>query len=209
MSSDVASSYVHGSQEKIAQLFKQAEKNAPIVICFDEFDALVPDRSTPAANQTSSEVNEFLTQLNNCSKRGIFVIGTTNRPDKIDPAILRTGRIDKLVYVPLPDQEARKEMFSLHLEGRPYASDIDFVRLSELSDGYIASDIAFVVNDAAMVAAFTDKEISQKLLEESISSTHPSLNKETLSIYETIRSKMESTERKNLDRPKIGFIHYN
>ncbi len=208
-SSDVASSYVHGSQEKIAQLFKQAEKNAPIVICFDEFDALVPDRSTPAANQTSSEVNEFLTQLNNCSRRGIFVIGTTNRPDKIDPAILRTGRIDKLVYVPLPDQEARKEMFSLHLEGRPYASDIDFIRLSELSDGYIASDIAFVVNDAAMVAAFTDKEISQELLEESISSTHPSLNKETLSIYETIRSKMESTERKNLDRPKIGFIHYN
>ena len=208
-SSDVASSYLHGSQEKIAQLFKQAENNAPIVICFDEFDSLVPDRSSPAANQTSSEVNEFLTQLNNCSKRGIFVIGTTNRPDKIDPAVLRTGRIDKLVYVPLPDQEARKEMFCLHIEGRPCDSNINFDKLAELTDGYIASDIAYVVNDAAMVAAFTNKEITQELLEETISNTHPSLSKDVISIYENIRGNMESSERRNMGRPKIGFIQYD
>lgn len=208
-SSDVASSFLHGSQEKIAQLFKQAEKNAPIVICFDEFDALVPDRSSLAASQTSSEVNEFLTQMNNCAKRGIFVVGTTNRPDKIDPAVLRTGRIDKLVYVPLPDKEARKEMFFLHIEGRPYDSGIDFDRLAEITEGYIASDIAYVVNDAAMVAAFTDKKITQELLEESISNTPPSLGKDTLSIYETIRGNMENTERRNMNRPKIGFIHYD
>ena len=208
-SSDVASSFLHGSQEKIAQLFKQAEKNAPIVICFDEFDALVPDRSSLAASQTSSEVNEFLTQMNNCAKRGIFVVGTTNRPDKIDPAVLRTGRIDKLVYVPLPDKEARKEMFILHIEGRPYDSCIDFDRLAEITEGYIASDIAYVVNDAAMVAAFTDKKITQELLEESISGTRPSLGKDTLNIYENIRNNMENTERRNLNRPQIGFIHYD
>ncbi len=102
-SSDLASSFLHGSQEKIAQLFRQAEAKAPVVICFDEFDALVPDRSSLGAQQVSSEVNEFLSQLNNCSERGIFVVGTTNRPDKIDSAVLRTGRIDKMVYVPLPD----------------------------------------------------------------------------------------------------------
>ncbi|MBP3408943.1 MAG: AAA family ATPase [Bacteroidaceae bacterium] len=208
-SSDVASSFLHGSQEKIAQLFKQAEKNAPIVICFDEFDALVPDRSSLAASQTSSEVNEFLTQMNNCAKRGIFVVGTTNRPDKIDPAVLRTGRIDKLVYVPLPDKEARKDMFFLHIEGRPYDSGIDFDRLAEITEGYIASDIAYVVNDAAMVAAFTDKKITQELLEESISNTRPSLGKDTLNIYETIRNNMENTERRNMNRPQIGFIHYD
>ena len=207
-SSDVASSYLHGSQEKIAQLFKQAEKNAPIVICFDEFDALVPDRSSPAANQTSSEVNEFLTQMNNCAKRGIFIVGTTNRPDKIDPAVLRTGRIDKLVHVPLPDKEARKEMFTLHIDGRPCEKDIDFDKLAEMSEGYIASDIAYVVNDAAMVAAYTNRDITQKLLEESISNTRPSLSKDTLNIYESMRSNMESTERKNMNRPPIGFIHY-
>ena len=206
-SSDLASSFVHGSQEKIAQLFKQAEAKAPIVICFDEFDALVPDRSNPAAQYSASEVNEFLSQLNNCSERGIFVVATTNRPDKIDPAVLRTGRIDKQIYVPLPDKEARKEMFLIHLQGRPFdANNIDADKLSELTEGYIASDIAYVVNDAAMVAAFTDQDITEELLETSVKNTHPSLRKDTLSIYEDIRRKMENTERSNLTRPRIGFV---
>jgi transitional endoplasmic reticulum ATPase len=208
-SSDLASSFVHGSQEKIAQLFKQAEANAPVVICFDEFDALVPDRSNPAAQYSASEVNEFLTQLNNCAQKGIFVVGTTNRPDKIDPAVLRTGRIDKQVYVPLPDKEARREMFLMHLKGRPYdEKEIDADKLSELSEGYIASDIAYVVNDAAMIAAFTDKEITEELLETSVKSTRPSLRKDTLQIYEDIRRKMENTERSNMTRPRIGFVQY-
>ena len=206
-SSDLASSFIHGSQEKIAQLFKQAEKKAPIVICFDEFDALVPDRSNPGAQYSAGEVNEFLSQLNNCSQRGIFVVGTTNRPDKIDPAVLRTGRIDKQVYVPLPDKEARKEMFLLHLQGRPYdESNIDAEKLSELSDGFIASDIAYVVNDAAMIAAFTDQNITEDLLETSVKNTHPSLRVDTLELYEDIRRKMENTERRNLTRRKIGFV---
>lgn len=205
-SSDLASSFIHGSQEKIAQLFKQAEKNAPVVICFDEFDALVPDRSNPGAQYSAGEVNEFLSQLNNCSKRGIFVVGTTNRPDKIDPAVLRTGRIDKQVYVPLPDKEARKEMFLLHLQGRPYAEDtIDAEKLSELSEGFIASDIAYVVNDAAMIAAYTDQDITEELLETSVKNTHPSLRVDTLQIYDDIKRKMENTERRNMERPRIGF----
>ena len=209
-SSDLASSFHHGSQEKIAQLFKQAEKKAPIVICFDEFDALVPDRSNPAAQYSSGEVNEFLSQLNNCAQKGIFVVGTTNRPDKIDPAVLRTGRIDKMVYVPLPDKDARKGMFSIHLAGRPYDEErMDLDKLSELTDGYIASDIAYVVNDAAMIAAYTDKDITQQLLEETICNTRPSLRKDTLGVYDGIRDKMENTERANMARPKIGFIHYN
>lgn len=206
-SSDLSSSYHHGTQEKIAQLFKQAEQQAPIVICFDEFDALVPDRSIPANQYAATEVNEFLSQLNNCSKRGIFVVGTTNRPDKIDPAVLRTGRIDKQVYVPLPDKEARKEIFLIHLKGRPYDEQlIDAEKLSELSDGFIASDIAYVVNDAAMIAAFTDQPITQELLEETIHNTHPSLRKDTLKVFDEIRQKMEGVERSNLnERPKIGF----
>jgi len=209
-SSDLASSFHHGSQEKIAQLFKQAEKKAPIVICFDEFDALVPDRSNPAAQYSSGEVNEFLSQLNNCAQKGIFVVGTTNRPDKIDPAVLRTGRIDKMVYVPLPDKDARKGIFSIHLAGRPYDEErMDLDKLSELTDGYIASDIAYVVNDAAMIAAYTDKDITQQLLEETICNTRPSLRKDTLGVYDGIRDKMENTERANMARPKIGFIHYN
>ena len=202
--SDLGSIYVHGSQGKIADLFKKAEATKPTIICFDEFDAFVPNRSNTGAEHQAGEVNEFLSQLNNCAQRGIFVIATSNRPDMIDPAVLRTGRIDKLVYVPMPDKDARREMFKIHLDGRP-CEDLDMEHLAELTDGYIASDIAYIVNDAAMGAAFSDKPITQQLLEETISSIHPSLSKEVVNSYENLRQKMEATDTRNR-RPKIGFI---
>lgn len=202
--SDLGSIYVHGSQGKIADLFKKAEKSKPTIICFDEFDAFVPNRSNKGAEHQAGEVNEFLSQLNNCAQRGIFVIATSNRPDMIDPAVLRTGRIDKLVYIPMPDKEARSEMFKLHLSGRPCA-DIDSERLAELTDGYIASDIAYIVNDAAMGAAFNDQPITQQLLEEVIGSIHPSIGKDVANSYENLRKKMEDSDNRN-KRPKIGFV---
>lgn len=204
-SSDLASVYVHGSQEKIGKLFKVAEENAPTVLCFDEFDAFVPNRSAPGSSFVSGEVNEFLSQLNNCSKRGIFVVATTNRPDMIDPAVLRTGRLDKLVYVPMPDHEARREMFALYLKGRPCEEEtIDLEALSNLTDGYIASDIAYIVNDAAMNAAFTHDKITQALLEQTIRDMKPSVSKESLRNYDNIRARMEDTERINA-LPRIGY----
>ena len=202
--SDLGSIYVHGSQGKIADLFKKAEESKPTIICFDEFDAFVPNRSNKGAEHQAGEVNEFLSQLNNCAQRGIFVIATSNRPDMIDPAVLRTGRIDKLVYIPMPDKDARKEMFKLHLNGRP-CSEIDSERLAELTDGYIASDIAYIVNDAAMGAAFSDKPITQELLEATIKSIHPSISKDVVNSYENLRQKMEDVDTRN-KRPKIGFI---
>lgn len=201
-SSDLASSYVHGSQEKIRQLFDQAEKNAPIVVCFDEFDALVPDRSWN--NVSSEEVNEFLSQMNNCAKRGIFIVATSNRPDKIDPAVLRTGRIDKMVYVPLPDYEARKEMFALYLKDRPVEEGIDIDKFARLTEGYIASDIAYIVNDSAMVAAFTHTIISKELILTSITNTRPSVRTDSIKHYDEIKKKMEDTNRRNIsDHTKI------
>lgn len=202
--SDLGSIYVHGSQGKIADLFKKAEESKPTVICFDEFDAFVPNRSNTGAEHQAGEVNEFLSQLNNCAQRGIFVIATSNRPDMIDPAVLRTGRIDKLVYVPMPDKEARCEMFKMHLSGRP-CEDIDVERLANMTDGYIASDIAYIVNDAAMGAAFSDQPITQQMLETTIGSIRPSLSKEVISSYENLRQKMEDSENRN-SRPKIGFV---
>ena len=122
----------------------------------------------------------------------------------IDPAVLRTGRIDKLVYVPMPDKEARQEMFKLHLNGRP-CSKIDSDRLAELTDGYIASDIAYIANDAAMSAAFSDMPITQELLEATIKSVHPSISKEIVNTYEILHQKMGHVDTRN-KRPKIGFI---
>ena len=160
--------YIHGTQGKIAALFQEAAAKAPTVLCFDEFDSFVPARGSEAARHRPEEVNEFLSQLNNCAQRGIFVIGTTNRMDMIDPAILRKGRLDLQVEVPAPELETRRQMFRHHLKGRPLAENIDYDRLAALTDGYASSDIAFIANDAALVAALADEPISQHHLEDSI-----------------------------------------
>ena len=197
--SDIASTYVHGSQSMIGMLFKQAEKHRPIVLCFDEFDALVPDRSGYGMSaHYSGEVNEFLTQLNNCAKRGIFVVATSNRPDKIDPAILRTGRIDRSVYVPQPDIPARMEMFKMYVNNRPALDDINYEDLARRTEGYIASDIAYIVNDAAMTAAFSRTKISHELLVNTIKSVSPSLGRDQFAIYEAIRARMDTSNRRNV-----------
>lgn len=205
--SDLGSIYVHGGQGKIAELFDKARQQAPVIICFDEFDAMVPDRSSRGAEHIAGEVNEFLSQLNNCSKDGIFVIGTTNQPEMIDRAILRKGRLDISVYIPEPDEETRRLMFDLYLKDRP-CDKIDTHRLATLTEKYVASDIAFIVNDAAMFAAFRDEPITQASLEDSIKSTRPSLNDKMLRDYAASRQKLEN--RSDTDaRPRVGFMQYS
>ena len=177
--SDLGSTYIHGTQGKIAALFQEAAAKAPTVLCFDEFDSFVPSRGTEAARHRPEEVNEFLSQLNNCAQKGIFVIGTTNRVDMIDPAVLRKGRLDLMVEIPAPDLATRRAMFAHHLKGRPLADDIDYDKLAEMTDGYASSDIAFLVNDAALVAALADEKIAQRHLLDSIRCNPSSLARTT------------------------------
>lgn len=173
--SDLGSIYLHGTQGKIADLFKEAEKNAPTILCFDEFDSFVPSRSSMAAEHRPEEINEFLGQLNNCAQKGIFVIGTTNRIDLIDPAVLRKGRMDLKVEIPAPDEKTRSLIFNIHLKDRPLSDDVDTAELAKLTDNYAAADIAFIVNEAAMTAALADELISQNHLVNSIKSNKSSL----------------------------------
>lgn len=202
-SSDLASIYVHGSQEKIGNLFDEARKNAPTILNFDEFEALVSNRGEINNASQSGEVNEFLSQMNNCGKDGVFVIASSNRPDLIDPAILRKGRIDHVIYIPLPDKDARKGMFELYLQDRPIEGDIDYMHLAELTENFVASDIAYITNDAATRAFEDDTTITQKLLEEIIKENVPSVSREEIRKYEELKTKMEGGPKKEVRR--IGF----
>ena len=191
-SSDLSSTYVHGSQKKIGQLFEEARKNAPMILNFDEFDALVPDRGRSGSAYMSGEVNEFLSQMNSCGKDRVFVIASSNRPDLIDPAVRRKGRLDQLIYIPVPDAAAREGMFRVQMKGRPQEDGIDFGHLASLTENYVAADIAWIVNDAAEKAFEERADITEKMLEDAIGRTRPSVGPDDIRYYEGLREKIET-----------------
>jgi len=191
--SDIASIYVHGTQEKIAEVFKEAKAKAPTLLFIDEVDAILPNREGNLNQSYASEVNEFLSQMTECHQYGIFIIAATNRPEKIDPAILRTGRMDKVIYLAPPDLDARKEMFKLHLKERPTEKDIDIDKLANLTNYYVASDIKFLVNEASRNALKERIRIKQEHLEEAIKINPPSVSERQLKKYETFRNNRNFT----------------
>lgn len=200
--SEISSSYIHGTQLLIQQLFDQAKHHSPCVVCFDEIDAICPARRDYDV-KIAAETNTFLSELNNLADSGIFVIGTTNRPDMMDSAVLRTGRFDKKVYVPAPDAKAREAIFDIELKDRPLTSDVNCQELGQKAENFIASDISAVVNAAALEAARKDELISQSLLLKHIANTSPSLSEESRKEYERIHEKMNNHHSKNHTR--IGF----
>jgi AAA+ superfamily predicted ATPase len=189
--SEVASPYIHASVMKIRDLFDTAAEQAPAVLFIDEFEALVPSRETLGGHQDykSSEVNEFLAHLSGCSEKRIFVIAATNQPEKIDAAVRRTGRLDKIIYVGPPDEEARQEMLALHLKGRPLASSLDLAALAKAMNDYSASDLRFLVDEAAREALRKNAPITDESFRVAMGKIHPSITPEAESRYQSIQQR--------------------
>ena len=201
------SRYVNATQENIAKMFKEAEEKAPTVIFIDEMNELVPNRDSDGVHEMSrSAVNEMLAQMDRTGEKGIFIIGATNYPNMIDPAILRAGRLDKKYYIGVPGTEARMALFKLYLEKRPYDFGLDYQQLATLTQGYVSADIQLIVNDASRNALRQHCKITMDLLKAAISSTNPSLSANELRKYERIRAMMTGEKvKKSNDRPRIGF----
>ena len=208
--SDLGSIYVHGSQEKIANLFKEAEKKAPCLLCIDEIDALLPRRSDNIHQTQNDEVAEWLTQLNDCIAKQIYVIGTTNRLSAIDEAAVRKGRFDATFYVPLPNLEEREALFTMYLKHSQASRAINVHALALETENYSSSDIVSVVKDASRIAfnqtidnpSHKKVKVNQQILMEVIKESHPSISNESLKVYEQERNK---AEHRNSSRPLIGF----
>jgi transitional endoplasmic reticulum ATPase len=205
--STLKSRYINATQENIAKMFEDAEKNAPTIIFIDEINELLPNRDSDSHEMAKSAVNEMLAQMDRTGEKGIFIIGATNYPDMIDPAMLRSGRLEKKFYLPPPDSKLRKALFEMSLNQRKKVLDfgIDFDKLSNLTEHYVSSDIESIVNEATSIAMADDSRITMDLLEKVIKSFKP-FPKEELRKYQTIKAKMdgENIEQKN-DRPRIGF----
>ena len=182
--SDIQSKWVNATQENIKQLFDTARANAPSIIFIDELDAIVPKRDNDRVNHmNTSAVNEFLAQMNNCGADGIFIVGATNKPETIDSAVMRTGRIDKKIYIPPPDHESRLKLFEKLLSARPLNKNVDIDKLASQTENYMSSDIKFICDEAARSALRKNQDISQHDLTKAIDKNPPSISLSELTTY--------------------------
>lgn len=205
------SSYIHETSKNIKKFFdsaKKASEKQPIILFLDEIDSLVSKRTWQVDNNKAEEVSQFLQEFNALEDApNLIVIAATNRPDHLDSAILRSGRLDKKIYIWPPDFEARKELFQIYLEknDRP-SKDLDFDKLAMLTENFVAADIEHICDEVARIASknildlvseidldldiskvkktIKNSVITMELLEKEISETTSSLKYTDMSVYE-------------------------
>ncbi|MEM3998250.1 MAG: CDC48 family AAA ATPase, partial [Ignisphaera sp.] len=191
---EVLSKWVGESEKAIREIFKRARKAAPTIIFFDEIDAIAPIRGHDVSGVTDRIVNQLLTEMDGIEAlRGVVVIGATNRPDLLDPALLRPGRFDRIIYVPPPDLRARYEILKIHTRKIPLAEDVDLIELAKKTEGYSGADLEALVREAVMLALredLTPRPISFKYFIKAMEYVKPSLTKDRLEAYEKIQEEL-------------------
>ncbi|MFD1569296.1 CDC48 family AAA ATPase [Halorubrum laminariae] len=190
------SKWVGESEKAIRQTFRKARQVSPTIIFFDELDSLAPSRGQEMGNNVSERVvNQLLTELDGLEDMGdVMVIGATNRPDMIDPALLRSGRFDRLVMIGQPDQEGREQILDIHTEDTPLAPDVSLREIAEITDGYVGSDLEGIAREAAIEALRDDddaEEVEMKHFRRAMESVRPTINEDILSYYEEVKEQFK------------------
>merc|ERR1711966_519682 len=148
---ELLNAYFGGSEANVRDLFDKARAASPCILFFDEMDSIARARGSGQGSDTSDRViNQILSEIDGIgSGKTLFIIGATNRPDILDPGIMRPGRLDQLIYIPLPDFESRVSIFQANLRKSPVAEDVTFELLAEVTDGFSGADITEICQRAA------------------------------------------------------------
>ena len=201
---ELFSKWVGESEEAVRALFRRARRVAPSIIFFDEIDALGSERGNAGGSKVGDRVlAQMLTEMDGVEGMGqVTILAATNRPDMIDNALLRPGRLDRIVYVPLPDHETRLEILKVHTKEKPLAQDIVLETLVELTKGYSGAEIAAVCNEAAIKAleemvtcyasnlqASGDDSIKMKHFDIALSCIAPRITSESIEMYNAFKTK--------------------
>ncbi len=214
--SELKSKWFGESEKNLHQLFEMARKKAPCILFFDEIDSIGRKRSMSRDSPEASLLTALLQELDGFrDDKPIIFIGATNIPNVLDPALLRPGRIDKVIYMRLPKKRERKEIFKVKLRDLPHDDSIDFDKLAEMTERFSGADIAHVVEEAKMRAAERAKRlgaispITMDDLVYVIKSTKPSTSLSDLELYEQFKVDFERrsgrVEEKKKERPQLTF----
>jgi transitional endoplasmic reticulum ATPase len=209
---ELLNKYVGESEKGVREVFKKARENAPTVVFFDEIDSIATERGRNSGDSGVSErmVSQLLTELDGLEAlEDVVVIATSNRPDLIDSALLRPGRLDRHVHVPVPDEEARRAIFEVHTREKPLADDVDLDALARRTEGYVGADVEAVCREAAMTASrefirsVSKEEIGESVgnvritmahFENALDEVTPSVTPETRERYEEIEQRFKKSE---------------
>ena len=196
---ELLSKWVGESEKGVREIFRKARLAAPCIIFLDEVDALVPRRGGGSdSHVTENVVSQILTEIDGLEElHNVLIIGATNRLDIVDPAILRPGRFDRIIEVPLPDARGREHIFKIHTKKKPLAKDVDLTKLVEKTEGFSGAEIAAIANRAGITAlkryvagestSVKEIEITQKDLFDSINKVKPKTKKIEEPLAQTIR----------------------
>jgi len=194
--SEILSKWFGESERKIAEIFKKAKQASPCIVFFDEIDAIAPIRGSAAGEPRVTErmVNTLLSEMDGLEElRGVVVIGATNRPDLMDPALLRPGRFDEVVLVPPPDENARKEILKVHTGHMSLDEDVKLKELARKTEGYSGADIEVLCRKAGMIALHEDmniQKVSYHHFKEALKKINPSTTPKTKEYYQQIAQKL-------------------
>ncbi len=203
---ELLNKFVGESEKGVREVFEKARSNAPTVIFFDEIDSIATERGQQTSDSGVSErvVSQLLTELDGLEElEDVVVIATTNRPDLIDPALLRPGRLDRHVHVPVPDEAGRKKIFEVHTRSKPLADAVDLDDLAARTEGYVGADIEAVCREASMAATrefirtVDPEDMPDTVGNVRISSTHfdQALEEVTASVTAETRERYEEIEQ--------------
>ena len=208
-SSDLLSKWHGESEQQISKLFERARQVAPTVIFIDAIDSLAPQRGGRMGDSTVTErvVNTLLAEMDGLeSLDGVAVIGATNRPTLLDSALLRPGRFDELVYIPVPDEDARLHILNIHTRQMPMASNVKLERIAERTSGYTGADLENLVRRAGLFALRADPDeevVSRECFEKALQASHASVTKEMEREYEEMLKQLKQESPRGPKR--MGF----
>jgi len=199
---EVLSKWVGESEKAIREIFKKAKQSAPAIVFLDEIDSIAPRRGYYSdSGVTERIVNQLLTSMDGIENmEGIVIIGSTNRPDIIDPALLRPGRFDRLVYIPPPDKETRFKILQVHTRKMPIADDVDLKKIADRLENYVGADIENICREAGMFAIRDNRDkVTMKDFEKAIEKIPPSMNEESIKYYDAIGKLISKVSTKKED----------
>jgi transitional endoplasmic reticulum ATPase len=185
------SMWVGKSEEGMRKIFERARQVSPCIVFFDEIDALAGKRGIETGTKVTERVlNQMLAEMDGLEDlNDVLVIGATNRPDMLDPAVLRPGRFDKILLVPAPEEQGRLQILKIHTRGMPLAKDVNLIDLSKKTIGFTGADVEAFAREAAMIALRENKETKQvknKHFNEALKKIKPSVSKSILEVYKKI-----------------------